>query len=216
MRINTVLLLCGGMLAAAPLLSAQSNELALQIGGVVSEGRRFEFSGLPGNVFKEDGGLAGGVAFNHRLLGGDGLSLHLHVPFFFFQDQLPSESRFDQSTVDTDSYSGFITPGLQVRFLEPFFLQPYIFGGVGYARIARVNPTTLGGSLPTSRLELENKGTWGASMGGGVDVVLGRHFGVRGEIRGLTSGGRDRVIPGLTLDDPSTRWAATAGFLIRF
>ena len=216
MRNKSFLLVLGGLLSAAPLLLAQSNEIGLQLGRTIHEGRRFEFAGLPQNVFKEDNGWAGGLVYNRKMLGGKGAALNLHVPFFLLQDRIPEPNRFAQSSGDSSKVSGFITPGLQVRFLQPFFLQPYLFGGVGYARVGQVNAAPIGGSLPTSRLQLESKGTWGASVGGGLDIMLGRHFGLRGEARGLTSGGRDRVIPGLTLDEPGARWAATAGLVIRF
>ena len=87
---------------------------------------------------------------------------------------------------------------------------------MGYARTAEVLPEAVNGSLPTSRLMLEDNGTWGVSVGGGVDLMLGEYVGLRGEIRGLTAGGGDQVIPGLTLDEPSTRWSATGGLVFRF
>ena len=205
----------GALCAATPLL-AQSNEVAIQVGRTVFEGRRIDFQGLPGEAFDESNGLAGGIVYNRKLVGGDVASLHFHLPLFAFEDQLPDESRFDQTNLDTSSLSGFITPGVMIRLLEPFPVQPYVFAGVGYARLARVNPVAVSGSLPTSRLELSDEGTWGVSMGGGLDVMLGKHFGIRGEVRGLTAGGKDNVIPGLTLNEPSTRWAATAGLAFRF
>jgi|GEM_PF-2594433 len=216
MRIQTLALWFGALLCAASPLAAQSNEIALQVGRTVFEGRRIDFSGLPGEAFEEENGLAGGIVYNRKVLGGNGASLHFHLPLFAFEDQLPEESRFDQRNIDTSRMSAFITPGVMIRLFEPFFLQPYVFGGVGYARIARLTPTAVSGSLPTARITLEDEGTWGVSMGGGVDVMLGRHFGIRGEVRGLTAGGKDTVIPGLTLDEPGTRWAATAGLAFRF
>jgi hypothetical protein len=55
------------------------------------------------------------------------------------------------------------------------------------------------------------------SAGGGVDILFGSHFGVRGEVRSLSTGTRQQVIPaGLVLNDPSTRWAATGGIVFRF
>jgi len=213
---KTTILLFAGLLAASPSVFAQSNEFAVQIGRTVGQGRSFEFTGLRGEVFEEENGLAGGFVYNRKMIGGDVASLHLHLPFFFLEDQLPDESRFDLSGTDTSRLSAFITPGVQVRFLEPFFLQPYVFGGVGYARTAQVRPEAVSGSLPTSRLALEDNGTWGVSVGGGVDLMLGDHVGVRGEVRGLTAGGSDQVIPGLTLDEPSTRWSATGGLVFRF
>lgn len=198
------------LLLAAPLL-AQSNELAFQFGRTVSEGRRFQFDGFPNNVFEEDNGYAAGIVYNRKIAGGDGVALNFHLPFFLFENKAP-EGSFNQDVFrDTSSATGFVTPGLQIRFLQPFFLQPYVFAGVGYARVAQLTP-----SNGLDEIEFENEGTWGVSAGGGVDLVLGRHFGVRGEVRSLTAGGSDRVIPGLRLDDPSTPWAATAGVLFRF
>lgn len=214
MRIG-ILSLAGLAVAATPVFS-QSNEIALQIGRTVAAGRSFEFSGLPGEVFEEKNGLAGGIVYNRKIVGGEVASLHFHLPLFLLQDRLPDESRFDLSETDTSRVSAFITPGLQIRFLDPFFLQPYVFGGVGYARTAEVSPEAVNGSLPTSRLMLEDNGTWGVSVGGGVDLMLGEYVGLRGEIRGLTAGGGDQVIPGLTLDEPSTRWSATGGLVFRF
>jgi len=192
-------------------LSAQSNEIGLQFGRTVSEGRRFQFDGFPNNVFEEDNGYAAGFVYNRKLAGGDGVALNFHLPVFLFENTVP-EGTFNQDAFrDSSSASAFVTPGVQVRFLQPFFLQPYVFAGVGYARVARLTPRE-----GFDDIEFENEGTWGVSAGGGVDLVFGRHFGVRGEIRSLTAGGSDRVIPGLRLDDPSTRWAATAGVLLRF
>jgi hypothetical protein len=199
------------LLAAALPLGAQSNEIALQFGKTVSEGRRFRFDGFPNNVFEEGNGYAAGIAYNRKLAGGGGVALNLHIPVFAFENRAP-EGAFNQASFrDSSSATGFITPGAQVRFLEPFFLQPYVFAGVGYARVARLTPRP-----GLDDVDFENEGTWGVSAGGGVDVVFGRHFGLRGEIRSLTAGGSDRVIPGLTLDDPSTRWAAMGGLIFRF
>ena len=214
---NTILtFLIGGLLCTAAPLAAQSNEIALQIGRTISEGRRFEFNGLPGNVFKESNSLAGGFIYNRRLAGSNLISLHLHLPYFYYRDRLPDDSRFNQTGLNTSVTSTFITPGAQVRFLEPFFIQPYLFAGVGYARVGRLTTSVVTGSLPTSRLELERERTWGTTIGGGVDVMLGGPFGLRGEVRGLNAGGADQIISGLQLDAPSTRWAATGGILIRF
>jgi hypothetical protein len=49
-----------------------------------------------------------------------------------------------------------------------------------------------------------------------MDVMLGRNFGLRGELRTLTTGGSDRIVPGLTFDDPAARWSATGGIVFRF
>ena len=76
-------------------------------------------------------GLAGGIVYNRKIVGGEVVSLHFHLPLFLLQDRLPDESRFDLSEADTSRVSAFITPGLQIRFLDPFFLQPYVFGGGG-------------------------------------------------------------------------------------
>ncbi|MEZ5364159.1 MAG: hypothetical protein R2748_17920 [Bryobacterales bacterium] len=192
-------------------LCAQTHELGFQFGKAVSEGRRFRFDGFPNNVFKESNGYAAGVAYNGKIAGGDGIALSIHVPVFVFENKVP-EGAFNQNAFrDTSSATGFITPGLQVRFLQPFPIQPYVFAGVGYARVARLTPRS-----GIDDIHFENEGTWGVSAGGGVDVVFGRHFGIRGEIRSLTAGGSDRIVQGLTLDDPATRWAATAGVLFRF
>jgi opacity protein-like surface antigen len=200
------------LLAAATLpLSAQSNEIGFQFGKTVSEGRRFRFDGFPNNVFDEGNGYAAGFTYNRKLAGGDGVALNLHAPIFVFENKAPDGSFNQSSFRDSSSATGFITPGLQVRFLQPFFLQPYVFAGVGYARVAELTPRD-----GIDDISFENRGTWGVSAGGGVDLVFGRHFGLRGEIRSLTAGGRDRVIPGLTLDDPATRWAATGGLIFRF
>jgi hypothetical protein len=196
--------------AAALPLAAQSNELAFQFGRTVGEGRRFQFSGLPDRVFDEKNGLAGGIVYNRKLVGGDGASLHLHLPFFLMENRLPDAPGAGVGFRDTSSATLFATPGVQVRFFEPFFLQPFVFAGVGYARVARGNPED------DDRIVFENRGTWGVSAGGGLDLVFGRNFGLRGEIRSLTAGGSDRIVPGLTLNDPSTRWAATGGLVFRF
>jgi hypothetical protein len=208
MRTTFCLILLG---ATTIPLAAQSHEIGLQFGRTVSEGRRFSFDGFPNSVFEEDNGYAAGIVYNGKLAGGDGVALNLHVPVFLFENKAP-EGAFSGATFrDTSSATAFVTPGVQVRFLQPFFLQPYVFAGVGYARVARIIP-----EQGLDDIDFENEGTWGVSAGGGIDLVFGDHFGIRGEIRSLTAGGSDRVIPGLTLDDPSTRWAATGGILFRF
>ena len=192
-------------------LFAQSNEIAFQFGKTVSEGRRFRFDNFPNSVLKEGDGYAAGFAYNRKLAGGDGAAFSLHIPVFLFENKAPDAAVNQASFSDTSSATGFITPGFQIRLLQPFFLQPYVFAGVGYARVARLTPRN-----GLDDVRFENDGTWGVSAGGGVDLVFGRNFGIRGELRSLTDGKRDQVIPGLTLDDPSTRWAATAGLLFRF
>ncbi len=192
-------------------LAAQSNEIGFQFGRTVSEGRRFQLDGFPNNVFKEGAGYAAGFAYNRRLAGGDGAALNFHLPVFLFENRAPEDGFNSTRFRETSSATAFVTPGVQVRLLQPFFLQPYVFAGVGYARVASLAPRNGSGDI-----DFENRGTWGVSAGGGVDLLFGRRFGIRGEIRSLTAGGRDRIVPGLTLDDPSTRWSATAGILFRF
>lgn len=187
---------------------AQNNELAFQFGKVFSEGRRIQFESLPGEIFTEDGGFAGGIVYNRRLFGFGFGSFQFHLPFFAFENTFDSDFLdFD----DTSRVSGFITPGAQVRFFDNFPLQPYVFAGVGYARVARISPES------EDSFQFENDGTWGVSAGGGLDIMFGRNFGIRGEVRSLSAGSRDQVIPaGILLNDPTTRWGATGGLVFRF
>jgi hypothetical protein len=200
--ISLAALLCGATVALA-----QSNEIALQFGKVVGEGRRVQFESVPGQVFAEDGGYSGGIVYNRQLFGFGFGTFHFHLPFFAF------ENKFDNDLIGTNTsrVTGFVTPGVQIRLFQDFPLQPYAFAGVGYARVARITPES------EDEFRFENDGTWGVSAGGGLDILFGRNFGVRGEIRSLSTGTRQQVIPaGLVLDDPTTRWAATGGIVFRF
>jgi hypothetical protein len=190
---------------------AQNNEIGLQFGKAIGEGRRITASAVPGRILAEEGEFAGGIVYNRRLLGKKILSLQFQLPVFAFENQTANTGIVGNPFGDTTSATAFVTPGIQVRLLENFPVQPYAFAGVGYARVARLTPNS---SLTSARFE--NEGTWGVSAGAGVDLMFGRHFGIRGEIRSLTVGSSDVVLPGLSLNDPNTRWMGTGGIVFRF
>ena len=198
------------LVSAVPAFS-QANEITIQFGKVVGEGRRFSVDALPGQFIPEEAGLAGGIVYNRRIVGGRAASLHFHLPFFAFENTSSAANLPDNPLGDTSSLTGFTTPGLQLRLLDSFPLQPYAFAGVGYAYVARIAPDE-----GLRSLTVDHEGTWGVSAGGGLSVMFNSNFGLRGEIRSLTTGAASRIVPGLTLDDPGTRWAATGGLVFRF
>lgn len=211
-----ILLALGISMLGATMLPLQAqdlpaNEIALQFGGVVGQGRFFTSQALPGRTLSQDGGLAGGIAFNHRMVGGGRAALYFHLPFFAYQNRFPATSIFGNSVSGDSSWTGFVTPGVMLRFFESHPIQPYVFGGVGYAQVAQLVP-----NQGLDSVQFNNNGTWGVSSGGGLDIMFTRHFGVRGEGRALTTGSSGVIVPGLTLTDSNTRFAATGGLVFRW
>lgn len=95
------------------------------------------------------------------------------------------------------SYSTlFVTPGVRVRFAPSFFLPPYVASGIGYGRCDK--------TLNTGRNQ--STGTQAFNVGGGLDVKILPHIGLRGEIRDFNSGGLDLPAVPSFLSSAATSW----------
>lgn len=200
-----------GLVASTQAQDLPANEISIQFGGVFGEGRVFRAEELPAVPFEEDNGYAGGIVYNRRIVGSDYMSLHFHLPVFFYENEFNGTTISGTTFNGSSSVTGFVTPGLLVQFLEGYAVQPYGFAGVGYAHVARLTPDE-----GLDSVDFANEGTWGVSAGGGLDVLFTEHFGIRGEVRSLSTGSDNGDIPGLEFSDPATRWGATGGLIFRW
>jgi opacity protein-like surface antigen len=91
-----------------------------------------------------------------------------------------------------------------------FGFSPYALAGVGALTF---DPTSEVG-IPELRLDRQTKATF--VYGGGADVNLTRHFGLRFEYRGLVYKRPDFVAPSLNSDATAHTAQPSMGFVIRF
>jgi hypothetical protein len=92
---------------------------------------------------------------------------------------------------NTSGVSGFITPGVVVRFLRESRLSPYAFVGAGYARVLEAQLE----SISPLRGSFEDEGTWAINYGVGADFRLIRFLSIRGELRNFYTGETGGAIP---------------------
>lgn len=173
-RIATVLLLLVLSSAAA---FAQKNELAFTLGGNFPKNDQYN----PGNSF------AVGAQYDGRIFHVPTLQLYLDVPVVVatktsFTSPAPLFCPIPScpATIKDNYRSFFVTPGLKVKFGAPLIpFQPYLVGGLGVAHYNTPSNTFFGANS-------SNKAVF--EVGGGVDVKLIPHIGLRGEIRDFISG----------------------------
>jgi len=173
-RITVVLLLVAAFSASA---MAQKHELALTLGGNFPKNDQAN----PGNSF------AVGAQYDGRIFHVPTLALYLDVPIVVATNtsfNSPSPLLCPIPTCPAfvrDNYrSFFFTPGVKLRFGAPAVpFQPYVVGGVGLAHYSTAGNTFFG---PNS----SNKAVF--EVGGGVDIKLVPHVGLRGEVRDFISG----------------------------
>lgn len=144
---------------------AQSNELALSVGGYFPVNSPVGAS----NAF------AVGGSFAHRILGVPLASAYLEVPVFATFNSTASVS---QTINGRAKYSTlFVTPELKVKFAPEFPISPYLLAGAGIVHFSKSNVTTDDSTY---------SGTF--DVGGGLDWKIAPFFSARGEVRDFYSG----------------------------
>jgi hypothetical protein len=167
------------------------NEISLQFGGTLIQRRTIavpsELQNLLGTTaLREDNGYAGGFSYRLRVAGHGSVDALLEIPLFVVQatntDLLPVLVR--PFFGNTSGASGYLTPGGVVRFASRARVSPYLFAGVGYARVVEAE---LASTSPL-RGKLANVGTWAVDFGAGADLRIYRFLGIRGELRNFYTG----------------------------
>lgn len=148
--------------------SAQSNELAVSVGGY------FPINSQVG----ADNAFAVGGSFAHRVFGLPLVSAYVEVPVF---------ATFNSTTSVTQTIDGharystlFVTPGLKVKLAPEFPISPYLVAGGGVVHFSKSHVTTDDSSY---------SGTF--DVGGGLDFKIAPFFSARGEVRDFYSGSPD-------------------------
>jgi len=107
-----------------------------------------------------------------RLLNLKAASLHLEVPFAGLPSQKITLASNPSNVLDHLS-SIFITPSLRLKLLPGALLSPSVSFGGGWAHYSLTGSSTSKGAL---------------QYGGGLDIRLVPHFGLRFEVRDFVSG----------------------------
>jgi hypothetical protein len=169
MRVSTRLLATLLVACLLPLLpvtaSAQSNELAVTVGGYFPINSPVDAS----NAF------AIGGSFAHRVASVPFISAYLELPVYA---TFTSTADAISTVQGTPSYSAlFVTPGLKVKLAPVFPVSPYFVIGGGVARFSKSHVTTD---------DTTYSGTF--DVGGGLDFKIAPFFSARGEVRDFYSG----------------------------
>lgn len=186
------------MLLIAAAMPAQRNEISFQFGGTLTQRRTIDLPAVVqpfvgANALEEDNGYAGGLVYRVRLVRIGPAALLAELPIFIVQatntDLIPliAQPIFG----NTSGVSGFVTPGAALRFLPDSRVSPYVFAGVGYARVIEAQLT----STSPLRGRFANEGTWAVSYGGGADLRIAGPLSLRGELRNFYTGGVENAIP---------------------
>ena len=166
-RFSCGLLLFLLALCLVPAAHAQSNDIALTVGGYAEVSNPLDLGAAP----------AIEASFAHRIA---------HIPLFAVSAELPVAGSFSSSiptvsglTIAKSYTSLFITPGVRVRLAPSFFLSPYVAAGIGYGHFNRQLFT--GGA--------SSDGTFAVDIAGGLDLKILPFISLRAEIRDFNSGG---------------------------
>jgi hypothetical protein len=111
---------------------------------------------------------------------------------------------FAKNFYDTSTDSSVLTIMTNVRLSLPLGpIQPYVVGGIGLIRPHANNPFQV----------FTSKSAFGTDMGGGLTIMFGQGFGVRGDIRRFNAQGVTLVIfSGARADF----WRASIGLTFRY
>ena len=163
--LRTAFLVSFLILLFATLANAQSNELALTVGG---------YFPINSPVGAGDAFAVGG-SFAHRVFGVPLVSAYVEVPVFATFNSMTSISE----TIDGHAkYSTlFVTPGLKLKIAPGFPISPYLVAGGGVVHFSKSNVTTDDSTY---------SGTF--DVGGGLDFKIAPFFSARGEVRDFYSG----------------------------
>ncbi len=179
---------------------AQKHELALTLGGNFPKNDQSN----PGNSF------AVGAQYDGRIFHVPTLQLYLDVPIVGATNtSFTSPSQLACAGCPTsirDHYrSFFFTPGLKLKFGAPLVpFQPYVVAGVGVAHY----------NIPNTSFTASSSNKAVFEVGGGVDVKLVPHLGLRGEVRDFISGTPE--IAALTRTGQQHNIAPQIGLVLKF
>ena len=181
--------------------SAPKNELAFELGGLLSRTRSTTPSIEAGS------GVGFQVNYGRRVFGLGKVALYGEIQF------LASPLREVSSVIPTATRnfaSLYITPGVRVKFWPAARVSPYFAIGGGYADYEQSTSQIDGKSSSVPR-ELA-RGVF--DFGGGVDVQVWRFVALRGEARDFFTGSPAYGVPAITGGQHNV--VATAGFVLRW
>jgi hypothetical protein len=185
-----------GMLASAVAGFAQSNELAVTVGGYFPAGTSLDI--VPAGIIEG--------SYAHRLLS---------VPLASLYGELPIAKTFDIGVFsNVASFSAlFVAPGVKLKLAPGFFVSPWLALGGGVAHFS-ASGTVFGAHLSAST----NSAL--LDFGGGIDMKFAPFLSFRVEARDYNSGSFASLAP---IPIPVTlalgrqnNVLATAGLVLRF
>lgn len=197
--------ICFGLVAsmAAPgSTRAQSQELGLTLGGIVSQTR----SATDGTKLSLDSATALEANYAHRIFEAKHIELLIGAHF------LANGARSVESptnAVPSSLATLYVTPDLVVKFSSHARFQPWLTLGGGYAQYES-GQKLQDGTQNTGGIRI-HRGT--LVYGGGVDVPIIRYIALRAEIRDFYSGSPQLNVP---LAGGQHNVVAGGGFVLRF
>jgi hypothetical protein len=155
---------------------AQKNEVAFTAGGYFAVSNPLN----PGTATALEG------SFAHQIAHVPLISLSLELPVAgSFSSSVPFTSLLGNNNIFPSITTLFITPGVRVKLAPSFPISPYVSAGFGYGRF-NFQP---GGARALAGLSSGGStNTWAADFGGGLDLKILPHIGLRGELRDFYSG----------------------------
>ena len=178
-RLSQSLILTVLLLAASPPVFGAGKQVSLTLGRI-SEDERV-VAGDESGVAKLESGLAWQANFSSKIAGTPLANLDFEMHF------LASPSRDVSSGIPSltrDFATIYLTPGVKVQFLPGGPFRPFVSAGAGLAVYENSRNTIGGDPNPVERIT--NRGV--IQFGGGVDLPVAPHIGMRFEIRDFYSG----------------------------
>ena len=188
-QFGPILLFCI-LLTLSSLSLAQSNELAVTVGGYVPTSIQTDV---------HTAAIIEG-SFAHRIF---------HVPFAGVYFEVPVARSFDVglNALQGNYTATFVTPGLKLKLAPEFPVSPFFVAGIGVSHFSARG--TLSGS-DVNRSETSAA----VNFGGGLDAKVFPFISLRGEIRYFNSGGLGFAVP--FISGRQSNIMATGGIVLRF
>ena len=159
-----------------------------------------ELSGIFGRTIISDQGIKGATYYEPLIRSGKGTSFEINyarrflvTPVFAISGEVPFMVNLDedlnagQGVVPIDYKQYFITPAVRANLFPTTAVSPWISFGAGFAHFSENKNLIYGAGTNPGQSK-----TSAAIQGGiGLDVILWRHFSLRGEARDFWSGEPD-------------------------
>jgi opacity protein-like surface antigen len=171
---NKAVLLFFAFLFCAGSVVAQRHEIGLTIG-----------SAQPEDVLTDAGrtnvkkGFAFQFDYSGRIFNAGVVALYANTPFAIAASNTIEVPQVVSGT-PREYRSYYFTPGLKLKVLPDGKVSPYVVGGYGFARLT---PRNRPANETVDIFDRVKEFSQAYSFGGGADVKINDHIGIRGEVR---------------------------------